>query len=134
MKTLKTISLVPLIALTMACGYSSKPATPPAAGTMPTIAQLNPGSATAGGGAFNLIVNGTNFGAKAVVNWNGVAQASNTTFMSGTEVTVAVPASLIMTASTVQISVTNPGTPGTGMYGGGGTAAATSTPMPFTIN
>ena len=133
MKTLKTISLLTLIALTMACGYSSKPAMP-AAGTMPTIAQLNPGDATAGGEAFNLIVNGSNFGAKAVVNWNGVAQASNTTFMSGTEVTVAVPASLIMTAGTVQISVTNPGTPGTGMYGGGGTAAATSSPMPFTIN
>ena len=90
MKTLKTISLLTLIALPMACGYSSKPAMP-AAGTMPTIAQLNPGSATAGGGAFNLIVNGTNFGAKAVVNWNGVPQASNTTFMSGTEVTVTGP-------------------------------------------
>jgi hypothetical protein len=29
--------------------------------------------------------------------------------------------------------VTNPGTPPSGMYGGG-TAAATSTPMNFTIN
>jgi hypothetical protein len=134
MKTLKTISLLTLFALTMACGYSSKPATPPAAGTMPTIAQLNPDSATAGGAAFTLTVIGTNFGAKAVVNWNGAAQTSNTTFVSGTELTVAVPASAIMAAGTVQVTVTNPGTPGTGMYGGGGTAAATSTPMAFTIN
>jgi len=133
MKTLKTISLLTLIALSMACGYSAKPAMP-AAGTMPTIVQLNPGGATAGGEAFTLTVNGTNFGAKAVVNWNGVAQTSNTTFVSGSEVTVAVPASAIMAAGTVQISVTNPGTPGMGMYGGGGTAAATSSPMPFTIN
>ena len=134
MKALKTISLQTLIALTMACGYSSKATMPPVAGTMPTIAQLNPGGATAGGAAFTLTVNGTNFGAKAVVNWNGVAQTSNTTFVSGTEVTVAVPASAIIAAGTVQISVTNPGTPGMGMYGGGGTAAATSRPMPFTID
>jgi hypothetical protein len=134
MTTLKTISLLTLIALTMACGYSSKPTTPPAAGTAPTIAQLNPDSATAGGESFTLTVTGTNFGAKAVVNWNGVAQTSNTTFVSGTEVTVTVPATAIMAAGTVQISVTNPATAGTGLYGSGGTSAATSGPMPFTIN
>jgi hypothetical protein len=132
MHTLKTISLLTLIALTTACGYSSKPAAP-APGSMPTIAQLNPDNATAGGAAFTLTVTGTNFGSKAMVNWNGVAQTS-TTFVSATEVTVAVPASAIMAAGTVQITVTNPGTAGTGMYGGGGTAAATSTPMAFTIN
>ena len=133
MKTVTTISLLTLIALTTACGYSSKPAAP-AAGTMPAIAQLNPDNATAGAAAFTLTVTGTNFGSKAVVNWNGVAQTSNTTFISGTEVTVAVPASAIMAAGTVQVTVTNPGTPGTGMYGGGGTAAATSSPVAFTIN
>ena len=132
MHTLKTISLLTLIALTTACGYSSKPAAP-APGSMPTIAQLNPDNATAGGAAFTLTVTGSNFGSKAMVNWNGVPQTS-TTFVSATEVTVAVPASAIMAAGTVQITVTNPGTAGTGMYGGGGTAAATSTPMAFTIN
>ena len=132
MKTLTTISLVPLIALTMACGYSPKPAAP-AAGSMPTIAQLNPDNATAGGAAFTLTVTGTNFSSKAVVNWNGVPQTS-TAFVSGTELTVSIPATAIMSATKVQITVTNPGTPGTGMYGGGGTAAATSTPMAFTIN
>lgn len=133
MKTFTTISLLTLIALTMACGYSSKPAAP-AAGTAPTIAQLNPDSATAGGEAFTLTVTGTNFGTKAVVNWNGVAQTANTTVMSGTELTVAVPASAIMAAGTVQVTVTNPGTPGTGIYNTGAVAAATSTPMAFTIN
>ena len=133
MKTFPTISLLTLIALTMACGYSAK-ATMPPAGSMPTIAQLNPDNATAGGEAFTLTVKGANFGAKAVVNWNGVAQTSNTTFVSSTEVTAAVPASAIMAAGTVQISVTNPAIAGTGMYGSGGTAAATSSPMAFTIN
>ncbi len=134
MNTFKTISLLTLIAMTLACGYSSKATTPPVAGTMPTIAQLNPDSATAGGETFTLTVTGTNFGAKAVVNWNGVAQTSNTTFVSGTEVTVAVPASAIMAAGTVQVTVTNPATTGTGPYGSGGTSAATSSPMAFTIN
>lgn len=132
MKTFTTISLLTLMALTTACGYSSKPAAP-AAGTMPAIAQLNPDNVTAGGEAFTLTVTGANFGSKAVVNWNGVAQTS-TTFVSGTEVTVAVPASAIMDAGSVQITVTNPAVAGTGMYGSGGTAAATSSPMAFTIN
>src|SRR5579863_1291763 len=133
MKTFQTISLLTLFALTMACGYSSKPA-PPVAGTAPTIAQLTPDSAPSGGVAFTLTVTGANFGAKAVVNWNGVAQTSNTTVVSGTELTVAIPASAIMAAGTVQVTVTNPATAGTGQYGGGGTAAATSTPVAFTIN
>ena len=54
---------VTLLALTLACGYSSKATTPPVAGTTPTIAELAPTSATAGGAAFTLTVNGTNFGA-----------------------------------------------------------------------
>lgn len=133
MKTFQTISLMTLIALATACGYSSKPA-PPAQGTAPTITQLTPDNTNAGGAAFTLTVTGTNFGTKAVVNWNGVAQTTNTTVMSATELTVAVPASAIMAAGTVKVTVTNPATAGTGPYGGGGTAAATSTATTFTIN
>jgi len=133
MKTVCTLFLGTLIAATLACGYTAK-TTPPAAGTAPTIAQLNPDNATAGGAAFNLIVNGSNFGTKAVVNWNGVAQSTNTTYVTGSQLTVAVPATAIANSGTVQITVTNPAVAGTGMYGSGGTAAATSAPMPFTIN
>jgi hypothetical protein len=39
-----------------------------------------------------------------------------------------------MTAGAVQVTVTNPGVTGTGPYGGGGTAAATSVASTFTIN
>jgi|HubBroStandDraft_6_1064221.scaffolds.fasta_scaffold08944_3 hypothetical protein len=134
MTTLKTIALLTVIALTMACGYSSKASMPATAGSMPTIAQLNPNAATAGGDAFILTVNGTNFGTKAVVNWNGMAQTSNTTFMSGTELTVSLPASAIAAAGTVQVTVTNPAVAGGGPYGGGGTLAETSSAMSFTIN
>ena len=133
LQPVKTTLLVTLIALTVACGYSSK-TTPPVAGTMPTIATLSPASATAGGAAFVLTVNGTNFGTKAVVNWNGVAQTANTTYVSGSQLTVAVPAAAIATAGTITVTVTNPGTPGTGMYGSGGTLPETSSPMDFTVN
>ncbi|MGP0019695.1 MAG: IPT/TIG domain-containing protein [Candidatus Sulfotelmatobacter sp.] len=129
----KSISLAALIALTVACGYSAK-TTPPVAGTMPAIAQLNPDSATAGGEAFTLTVNGSNFSSKAVVNWNGVAQTANTTYVSGSQLTVTVPASLISASGTIQITVTNPATPGTGIYGSGATLAETSTMMDFTVN
>ncbi|HEV8490703.1 MAG TPA: IPT/TIG domain-containing protein [Candidatus Angelobacter sp.] len=97
---------------------------------MPTIAQLTPPSTAAGSSDFTLTVQGTNFTSAAVVNFNGTAMA--TTFDSGVEVKATIPASAVATAGTAKVTVTNPGTPG-GLYGGG-TAAATSAPMNFTIN
>jgi outer membrane lipopolysaccharide assembly protein LptE/RlpB len=134
MQTLKTLVLASLIAVTTACGYGSKNYNSMAtAGAMPAIAQLSPGSTTAGGAAFTLTVNGSNFGTKAIVNWNGVAQTT-TTFVTANQLMVAVPASMIANSGNVQVTVTNPATAGTGMYGTGGTLAETSTPMTFAIN
>jgi hypothetical protein len=133
LKPITTSMLVILIAISVACGYSAK-TTPPVAGTTPAISQLNPAAATAGGAGFTLTVNGSNFGAKAVVNWNGVAQTANTTYVSGSQLTVAVPAAAIANSGTVMVTVTNPGTAGTGIYGAGATLAETSTAMNFTIN
>jgi hypothetical protein len=127
---IKAAVLVALSALTLACGYSSK-TTPPVAGSVPAIAALTPASMTAGSAAFTLTVNGSNFGSQAVVNWNGAART--TTFVSGNQVTAAIPAADIATAGSAAVTVTNPGTTGTGMYGGGGTLAETSSPMTFTI-
>ncbi len=132
-KRVNTIVLAALIALSAACGYSSK-TTPPVAGTMPAISQLSPDSATAGGAAFVLTVDGTNFGSKAVVNWNGVAQTTNTTYVSASQLMVTVPASAIAASGMIQITVTNPAIAGTGQYGSGGTLAETSTVMGFTVN
>jgi len=131
--TVETILLAALIALTLACGYSSKNVAP-VAGTMPAISQLNPASVTAGDAAFTLTVNGSNFSAKAVVNWNGIAQTANTTYVSGNQLTVAVPAAAITTQGTVMVTVTNPGTPGTGIYGTGATLPETSAVMDLTID
>jgi hypothetical protein len=132
MKTLLTLLLTSLIAATAACGYGSKNYSP-TAGAIPAISQLSPSSAPAGGAAFTMIVNGSNFGSKAVVNWNAVPQ-STTTFVTANQLMVAIPASMISTSGDVKITVTNPGTNGTNMYGSGGTMPETSTAMTFTIN
>ena len=130
MKTVYTILLASVCAATLACGYKSK-SSAPTAGVMPTISQLSPNSATHGGAGFTLTVNGTQFSSNAAVNWNGAVQG--TAFVTSGQLTVSIPASMIATAGNVQITVTNPATAGGGMYGGGGTMAATSTPMTFTI-
>lgn len=132
MKTSISLLLAMLIAATIACGYGSKNYAP-TAGTMPAISELSPDNANAGSAALTITVNGSNFGSHAVVNWNGMAQ-SGTTFVSANQLMIAIPASMIAASGTVNVTVTNPGTPGTGMYGSGGTLPATSSPVMFTIN
>ena len=134
LRTIKTVLIAGLITLTLACGYGSNYSNPSGSGTgsAPAISQLNPNSATAGGDAFTLTVTGSNFAAKAVVNWNGTAQT--TTWVSGTQLTIAVPSAMIANSGTVQITVTNPAVTGTGGIYGGGSPAQTSTAMNFTIN
>lgn len=133
MKFAGTTALAALIALTLACGYGSHNYTAPTAGTMPAISQLSPNNANAGSAGFMLTVNGSNFAGKAVVNWNGTAQTA-TTYVSGNQLTVAIPATMIANSGTASITVTNPATSGTGMYGNGGTTAETSSAVTFTIN
>ena len=131
LQPIKTTVLAVLLSLPLGCGYNAK-TTPAMAGSMPTIAALSPSGTAAGSPAFTLTVNGSNFGSKAVVNWNGAAQT--TTMVSANQLTMAVPAAAVATSTTVSITVTNPATSGAGMYGSGGTLAETSSPMSFAIN
>ena len=57
MKLTETLILAAVLAASLGCGYSKK-TTPPAPGAMPTIAQLSPASASAGGPTFQLEVDG----------------------------------------------------------------------------
>jgi hypothetical protein len=75
---------------------------------------------------------GNTFNSDAVINWNGSKQT--TTHMTGNQLTTTIPGSAIATPGTVAVTVTNPGHAAGGIYGTGGTASATSTPMNFTIN
>jgi uncharacterized protein (TIGR03437 family) len=72
----------------------------------PTVVALSPASATAGAPSFTLTINGLNFAISCVLRWNGVALS--TTFVSATQVTVSVPASLVATAGAAAVTVTNP--------------------------
>jgi len=113
----------------VACGYSSKSYTTPAPGNVPAIVQLSPDNTTAGSPAFMLTVNGSSFSSTAQVNFGGTAMT--TTYVSGNQVMASIPAAAIATADTIQVTVTNPGTPG-GQYGGG-TQSETSAVMDFTV-
>jgi hypothetical protein len=79
-------------------GAASATTTPP-----PGITSLNPVSAVAGGAAFTLTINGTNFASTSSSMWG--ATALKTTYVSAAKLTAAVPASLIATAGTASVTV-----------------------------
>lgn len=86
----------------------------------PTISGLSPASITAGNVQFTLTVNGSNFAANSIVVWNSTNLT--TTYVSATQLTAVVPASLVTTAGTAAVTVYNP------------TDALTSNQFTFTIN
>jgi len=93
-----------------------------ASNPVPNINSLSPATATPGGIAFTLTVNGSNFvsSATTTVQWNGGNRT--TTFVSSTRVTAAITAADILSAGTATVTVVN------GAPGGG-----TSNPMTFII-
>ncbi|MEW5868603.1 MAG: C39 family peptidase, partial [Chloroflexota bacterium] len=98
---------------------------------VPTLSNLNPSSATAGGAAFTLTVNGTNFVNGSVVRWNGSNRT--TTYVSATQLTAAITAADIATAGTVPVTVFNP-TPGGGTSNAVNFTINTSNPVPTLSN
>ncbi len=115
--------------LQLGCGYSTPGNTQAVAGTVPVVSQLVPASVAHGAAAFTLTINGSSFNSNAVVNWNGTALT--TTFVTGNQLTAAVPAASVATAGSVSVTVTNPGMSGNPY---GGTLNESSTAMTFTIN
>ncbi|MGD0469076.1 MAG: FG-GAP-like repeat-containing protein [Terriglobales bacterium] len=73
---------------------------------------LVPDATAPGGAGFTLTVNGAGFVSSSTVDWNGSPLA--TTFIKGTQLTAAVPASDIATASTAAVTVVSP-SPGGGV-------------------
>jgi uncharacterized protein YdgA (DUF945 family) len=130
---MKTMSLLLLMLVCLGCGYSAPKAMAPQPGVMPAVAQLVPNTANSGAPQFTLTVNGSNFATNAVINWNGSQQT--TMRMTGGQLTTTIPAAAVASPATVSVTVTNPGTAGSGgIYGGGGTASETSNAMSFTVN
>jgi len=69
----------------------------------PVITNLSPSQASSAGSAYTLTVNGRNFIANSVVWWNNVSL--NTTYISSTQLTAQVPASLIASVGHATIDV-----------------------------
>jgi hypothetical protein len=72
----------------------------------PIITSLSPGNAAAGGNAFTLTVNGSNFAANDPVTWNGAVQT--TTFVNSGQVTAAITSTSIATAGSASVAVFTP--------------------------
>jgi uncharacterized protein (TIGR03437 family) len=72
-----------------------------------SISSFSPVSVTEGGPGFNLTVNGSGFVAGSAVEWNG--SALPTSYVSATQLSVSVSASLIALPGSVDITVVNPG-------------------------
>lgn len=81
---------------------------------VPTLASLSPTTATAGESGLILTVTGSGFVAGSEVRWNGAARA--TTFVSGSILEAAIPATDLAAEGTATVTVFNPAP-------GGGTSA-----------
>jgi hypothetical protein len=94
---------------------------------VPTISSLAPSSATTGGAAFTLTVNGTNFISTSTVDWVGAALS--TTYVSATQLTAQVPAPDIASSGSPSVTVVNP-TPGGGTSNAATFTVSSSNPVP----
>ena len=108
-----------LCAIAIGCGYGSNYNSMTGGTSAPQITQLSPSQVAAGSPAFNLVVTGTGFTSGAIVYWGTTPLTSTTTYNSTTQVTAAIPSSL----------VANPGRVSLYLHTSGGN----SNPMTFTI-
>jgi hypothetical protein len=91
--------------------YAYRSLTAGAGGNIPNVQTIAPSSATAGGSAFTLTVNGSNFSSGvSTVRWNGANRT--TTFVSATQLQAAITAADIATAGSQSVTVFNSGTGG----------------------
>jgi uncharacterized repeat protein (TIGR03803 family) len=90
------------------------------ASAIPAIQSINPQQVTAGASSFTLSVLGSNFLPGAAVTFG--TSSFPTAWQSTSQLSATVPAVLVATAGTIQVSVTNPGVSG-----------LISNSMPFTV-
>ncbi len=99
-RTAKVLLLSLLLAFSIAgCGYGSGSM----GGAAPFISQLMPSAVMHGSATFAMTVNGMNFGADAVVYFNG--NLLQTAYGSTTQVTAQVPAADVATSGMVNVYV-----------------------------
>ena len=109
------------ILLVAACGGGGGGTHSLSPNPLPSISSISPSSATAGGPALTLTVNGTNFVAESTIQWMGSNRA--TAYLSATQLTASITAADIAKAGTVALNVFSPAP-------GGGT----SIPLTFAVS
>ena len=87
--------------------------TPFTSNLTPTLVSASDASVPEGWPGFQLTVQGTNFVAASVLQWEGVQR--QTTVISSTELKAAIPAALLVSPEAAQIAVVNP-SPGGGRW------------------
>ncbi len=104
---------------------------------VPTITSLSPTSVVAGSAAQTLTINGSNFLNSSTVGFNGSSRT--TTFVSSTQLTIALVAAELATAGSFPVSVTNPSPDGGTSnvvdftVSGGTTGSVTLSPTAVTV-
>ena len=107
---------------------------------VPAVSSLSPTCAMAGGAAFTLTINGSNFlptsdpsgGSQALWGSGSTQNMLTIVSISATQIQATVSGSLIATAGTASVNVFNPPAPQAGTGNGGGGSSPTS--LPFTIS
>lgn len=75
---------------------------------VPSLSSASPSTIAVGSGSLTLVIYGSNFVPGVVLTWNGAHR--ETTFISSSELTVAIPASDVSSAASVAVAANNPGT------------------------
>lgn len=106
-----TFVLISLCSALVACSSDDDQKKNP----VPVVTSVAPATATAGGPAFTLTVNGSGFMTGSTVHWNGGARSSQ--LVSATQLTASIQSADIAATGTAQVTVVNP-------KPGGGTSSA----------
>lgn len=92
----------------------------------PVLSGINPSTASAGAAQFTLTLTGTGFVSNSIARWNGTDLT--TTYVSPSQLTAVIPANLLTTTGTINVTVFSP-TPGGGASGSSTfTISAAATP------
>ena len=121
MKLFRLLSVLVALLIFTGCSKSPSGTNTSPDNPLPSVLSMSPAAVNAGGPAFTITVNGTNFISGSTIKWNSSALV--TTYISASKLTALVPAAAISVAGTVAVSVF------TASPGGGSSGS-----LSFTIN
>ncbi len=107
---MKLVIALLFCAVTLGCGYGSSYNSGGGGGTSaPTVTQLTPSTANAGGPAFMLTITGTHFTSGSLIYWGTTPLTGNSVYGSATQMTANISSAMIANAGTVNVYVHSAG-------------------------